>query len=220
MISVTCLIPVSRNVGTWKCILTDSMIILCMRPANERRRYSVTSSRIGWAHTQNDHCRLIVWFIYQDRGYPKKATLTKLWPLNVFYVSKNSSVRKNLKTVLLQIPSVVLCDVYRWYPAKRASPWLRMADRALLAGYHRYVITLWRILLCIYMIYYIYIYILDLSNSTYKCVVSLWSISVSQYLYQYLSWRHHMSVKSSPIIRLHVEHLVGADNKTPKALHY
>ena len=31
-------------------------IILCMRPANERRRYSVTSSPIGWAHAQNDLC--------------------------------------------------------------------------------------------------------------------------------------------------------------------
>ena len=29
-------------------------IILCMRPANERRRYNVPSSFIGWAHTQND----------------------------------------------------------------------------------------------------------------------------------------------------------------------
>ena len=29
-------------------------IILCMCPANERRRYIVTSSLIGWAHTQND----------------------------------------------------------------------------------------------------------------------------------------------------------------------
>ena len=28
--------------------------ILCMGSANERRRYSVTSSLIGWAHTQND----------------------------------------------------------------------------------------------------------------------------------------------------------------------
>ena len=28
--------------------------ILCMRPANERQRYIVTSSPIGWAHTQND----------------------------------------------------------------------------------------------------------------------------------------------------------------------
>ena len=28
-------------------------IIVCMRPANERRRYIVTSSLIGWAHTQN-----------------------------------------------------------------------------------------------------------------------------------------------------------------------
>ena len=29
-------------------------IIWCMRPANERRRYTVTSSLIGWAHKQND----------------------------------------------------------------------------------------------------------------------------------------------------------------------
>ena len=35
-----------------------SRIILCMRPANERRRYSVTSSLIGWVHIQNDPCVL------------------------------------------------------------------------------------------------------------------------------------------------------------------
>ena len=29
-------------------------IILCMYPANGRWRYTVTSSLIGWAHTQND----------------------------------------------------------------------------------------------------------------------------------------------------------------------
>ena len=29
-------------------------IILCMRQANERRRYIITSSLIGWAHTQSD----------------------------------------------------------------------------------------------------------------------------------------------------------------------
>ena len=29
---------------------TTTEIILCMRPANERRRYNVTSSHIGWAH--------------------------------------------------------------------------------------------------------------------------------------------------------------------------
>ena len=31
----------------------EAGIILCMRPANERRRYNVTSSLIGWAHAQN-----------------------------------------------------------------------------------------------------------------------------------------------------------------------
>ena len=31
-------------------------IILCMRQANERRGYNVTSSLIGWAYSQNDPC--------------------------------------------------------------------------------------------------------------------------------------------------------------------
>ena len=31
-------------------------IILCMHPANGRRRYNLTSSLTGWAHRQNDPC--------------------------------------------------------------------------------------------------------------------------------------------------------------------
>ena len=31
-----------------------SGIIMCMRPVKERRHYTVTSSLIGWAHTQKD----------------------------------------------------------------------------------------------------------------------------------------------------------------------
>ena len=42
--------------------LWDAGIILCMCPANERRRYSVTSSVIGWAQTQNDPSGMVaVW---------------------------------------------------------------------------------------------------------------------------------------------------------------
>ena len=33
----------------------DARIILCMRPANEKWLYNVTSL-IGWVHTQNDPC--------------------------------------------------------------------------------------------------------------------------------------------------------------------
>ena len=40
-----------------RCIMPG--IILCMRPANERWRYTVTPSLIGWVHTQNDPCMLI-----------------------------------------------------------------------------------------------------------------------------------------------------------------
>ena len=41
-----------------KCVLISKHeipgIILCMCPANERRRYNVTSPLFGWAHKQND----------------------------------------------------------------------------------------------------------------------------------------------------------------------
>ena len=38
-------------------------IILCMRPASERWHYNVTSSLIGWAHSQNNPCPTIWYFI-------------------------------------------------------------------------------------------------------------------------------------------------------------
>ena len=45
--------------SSWICYLSHTCcagIILCMHPANRRRRYNVRSSLIGWAHTQNDPC--------------------------------------------------------------------------------------------------------------------------------------------------------------------
>ena len=51
-----------------------SGIILCMRPANERRRYIVTSSPIGWAHTQNDP-----WFCMRHEE-ARISTGLMLWP--------------------------------------------------------------------------------------------------------------------------------------------
>ena len=44
------------------CLPTaDPGIILCMHPANERRRYNVMSSLIGWVPAQNDPCDLSDW---------------------------------------------------------------------------------------------------------------------------------------------------------------
>ena len=46
------------NLASWQLLLFSDFIgiILWMRPANEGRRYIVTSSLIAWVHTQNDHC--------------------------------------------------------------------------------------------------------------------------------------------------------------------
>ena len=65
--------PVTRKMfplyyGAWA-----TEIILCMRAANERRRYIVTSYLIGWAHTQIDHC-----CYYKCMGL-MKATLHLMW---------------------------------------------------------------------------------------------------------------------------------------------
>ena len=46
-------------------------IILCIHPANQRRRYSVISSPIGWAHTQNEPC-----FSYKENG---GETISMAW---------------------------------------------------------------------------------------------------------------------------------------------
>ena len=62
------------DLGSWPGI------ILCMRPVNERRRYSVMPSLIDWAHTQNNACMtkpkyatlawLSLWFIiYTDVSF-------------------------------------------------------------------------------------------------------------------------------------------------------
>ena len=48
----TCNLPLS--LGPW--LSHWAVVVLCMCPANERRRYIVTSSLIGCAHTQCDSC--------------------------------------------------------------------------------------------------------------------------------------------------------------------
>ena len=40
--------------------LMPSGTILCMCPANERRRYNVTSSPIGWVYAQTDPCLVMI----------------------------------------------------------------------------------------------------------------------------------------------------------------
>ena len=37
--------------------------MLYVRPANERPRYNITSSLIGWAHIQNDPCTAVGKFL-------------------------------------------------------------------------------------------------------------------------------------------------------------
>ena len=46
---------VTNNTSAWRC--RDHFVYGAMGPANERRRYIVTSSLIGWVHTQNDRWR-------------------------------------------------------------------------------------------------------------------------------------------------------------------
>ena len=49
-------------------VLYAAGTILCMRPANERWRYILTSSLIGWMYTQNDPWCSIMLSLYNRRG--------------------------------------------------------------------------------------------------------------------------------------------------------
>ena len=46
--------------------ISNSRFILWMHPANERRRYIVTSSLIGWVHSQDDPCNFHIKDIYLE----------------------------------------------------------------------------------------------------------------------------------------------------------
>ena len=61
-------------------------IILCIRPANERRRYIVTSSLISRAHRQNDPCWGFI-FAVPACAATTMPTTTCLNPLNLVRVS-------------------------------------------------------------------------------------------------------------------------------------
>ena len=59
-----CLLKVQPSFALLTSESTEPGIILCMCPAIEKRRYSVTPSLIGWAHTLNDPYR-VKWMRYQ-----------------------------------------------------------------------------------------------------------------------------------------------------------
>ena len=59
-------------------ILMSTGIILCMRPANERWHYKVTSSLTGWVHAQNDPCQ---WSVILSQNRLNTSLLTCLVPL-------------------------------------------------------------------------------------------------------------------------------------------
>ena len=74
------------------CLITG--IILWMWPANERRRYSVTPSLIGWSHAHNDPCNQNVSFHANSISFKARLTLMRvIWiclRLNRSIYSQNS----------------------------------------------------------------------------------------------------------------------------------
>ena len=80
----------------------EAAVILSMCPANERRRGIVTSSLIGWAHTQND---------------PWWSRTNETW-IRFFVV--NTSCWKNSRIIGDLTPMRLL-----WAPNRWQRPWMR-----------------------------------------------------------------------------------------------
>ena len=63
---------------------TCTGIVLCMHPANERWRYIVTPSLIGWAHTGNDSLHV---GLAHEEGFQLLTSFQcgdKIWNANVY----------------------------------------------------------------------------------------------------------------------------------------
>ena len=91
--------------------LVDAGIFLCMRPANGRRRYNVTSSLIGWAHTQKIPVDVILQSI-PTRWPVASLTLTMDFP----YLAHGVSVKfKVLICIAYYIPRNMHMICTLWY---------------------------------------------------------------------------------------------------------
>ena len=72
-------VSVCVNINSCNGLVSNAGIILCMRPSNERRRYNVTSSPIGWAHA-NGHKQL-----------PKPPLIGDLTPMSTLQLNLNQN---------------------------------------------------------------------------------------------------------------------------------
>ena len=79
------------------------VVTMCLRPANERRRYIVTSYLIGWAHTQNDPCNCVSMFIFA-------SVVTRTCILRNIYRYKPWKYRSNS---MISIDSMHLCVTFQ-----------------------------------------------------------------------------------------------------------
>ena len=90
-----------------------SGIILWMRPTNERQRYNVMSSLIGWAHLQNDP-----WCIFkQTPGYSlQNGPAFRVWPLLLTKIYDHMTSQLDLFYLLF----VFIYDLQNVYDQKTA----------------------------------------------------------------------------------------------------
>ena len=99
---------------------TDTEIIFRMRPTNERQCYIVTSSLIGWAHTQNDPC-------WSRVGVTMSVSSIPLF-FPFFWIIKNRlpyQYHIHIWQLSLQLSCSDSCQIWMWsnqYPVKQECP--------------------------------------------------------------------------------------------------
>ena len=106
-------------------LLWHTGINLWMRPANERRRYIVTSSLIGWAHTRNDP------WSHQIRCYSGGLRAVEGWvPV---CLGSNPTLFANLAHLASKPPHSTFLYLDKWYDALLLK-WILFYNR----GSHKY----------------------------------------------------------------------------------
>ena len=64
-------------------LVSNDNCCLCMQPANERQHYNVTSSLIGWAHSQNDPWTSQQWQLLFVYAAPWLSPVSHVWSIGI-----------------------------------------------------------------------------------------------------------------------------------------
>ena len=132
--------------GKYTC---DAWIILCMRPANERFRYAVKPSLIGWVHTHNDPWW---WFLIEVMVH-----ILIVWIFLIGNIFLNSVMKRRIASENRKSQAANYINSWRRFAWDVHEQWINVYIQLMNKYIYIYTCNIY-----VYYMYYIYINVVKL----------------------------------------------------------